>query len=228
MVWGMVDMGFDSGFGATYRRRAMHVRQIFGCSMVAALLATSLPAYADDTGTGAADPAATPKRQDELTAKDRKSMRVGTIDASKVSIALKKSSTEKMLVAQRLAVVRGTDLQGEARSRSDIIQLNCVNDALLQIKGLLKLSEASSLAMYEAMAALVQDKINHEYTKVVVAHQKTALLKAVVEQCVGELSVYAGDTTVEVVIDGNITSADPTLRILPPPGPTVSAPASEF
>lgn len=232
MVWGMVDMGFDSGFWATYRRPAMVVRQIFGCTVLAAFFATSVPTYADEAGTAKADPAAAaakkPKRDDELTTKQRKSKRVGTIKASAVSTDTKKTTTETMLSAQRKAVVRGTDLLGEARSKNDIIQLNCVNDKLTQLKGLLKLSEKSSVEMYEAIAAGTADETNHQYVKVVVAHQRSASLKAEVEQCVGEFSVYAGDTTVEVEIVGDISAADPTLRILPPPGPTVSAPASEF
>lgn len=233
MVWGMADMGFDSSFRATYRRPAMQLRQILGWSLLAALLALPAPVFAQDgdkaeaATDGATDPAAA-KRQDELTSSQRNTLRVGKIDASKVPAAEKKSGTETMLSDQRRAVVRGSDLLSEARAKNDIIQLNCVNEKLTQLKGLLKLSENSSLAMYEAMAASSQDEVNHQYTKIVVAHQKSSSLKAEVEQCVGELSIYSGETEVEVEIDGSITEQDPTLPILPPPGPAVSAPASEF
>ena len=228
-VGGMADMGFDSGFGALYRRPAMRVRQTLSWSVVAALLFASPTGFAQD-GAATPPPAGeqTPKRQDELTTKQRRSLRLGKVDASKVPTKEKKSSTERMLVEQRSSVARGTDLLAEARGKNDIIQLNCVNEKLTQLKGLLKLSEQASLAMYEAIAAGSQDEINHQYTKIVVAHQKSGSLKAEAEQCVGELSVYSGQTEVEVEIDATITAQDPTLPILPPPGPAVSAPASDF
>jgi|GEM_PF-1832073 len=236
MVWGMADMGFDSGSWATYTRPVMQVRQFLGGSMMVALLALPTTVFAQAAGDAAkpaaaadapADKAAD-KRKDELTSRQRSSLRMGKVDASKVPTAKKRSSTERMLASQRRAVVRGTDLLSEARSQNDIIQLNCVNEKLTQLKGLLKVSENSSLAMYEGMAASAQDDVNHQYTKIVVAHQKSSSLKAEVEQCVGELSIYSGETEVEVEIDESITQQDPTLPILPPPGPAVSAPASEF
>lgn len=226
-------MGFDSGSRATYRRPAMRVTQVMGWSLVLAVVATPAIGFAQDgTEAPAATPPAAdspkPKRQDELTSEQRKTLRLGKVDASKVPTAEKKSTAEQMLREQRSAVVRGTDLLSEARSKNDIIQLNCVNEKLTQLKGLLKLSENASLAMYEAIAATSQDEINHQYTKIVVAHQKSGSLKAEAEQCVGELSVYSGQTEVEVEIDSTITSADPTLPILPPPGPAVAAPVSDF
>lgn len=236
----MADMGFDSGSRATYRRPAMRFTQMMGWSVAVAMIVAPAIGHAQD-GVGASgdtpaaeagsDPAAEtpkPKRQDELTSQQRKTLRLGKIDASKVPTPEKKTSAEQMVREQRSAVARGTDLLAEARSRNDIIQLNCVNEKLTQLKGLLKLSENASLAMYEAIAAGSQDEINHQYTKIVVANQKSGSVKAEAEQCVGELSVYSGQTEVEVEIDSSITSSDPTLPILPPPGPAVSAPVSDF
>lgn len=228
----MADMRFDSGSWATYRRPAMRTTRLLGLSVAAWLVAVPAIGFAQDGGGAAQGSAATPdpkpKRQDELTSAQRKSLRLGKIDASKVPTAEKKTGTEQMLREQRAAVARGTDLLAEARGNNDIIQLNCVNEKLTQLKGLLKLSENASLAMYEAIAAGSQDEINHQYTKVAVAHQKSASLKAEAEQCVGELSVYSGQTEVQVEIDDSITSNDPTLPILPPPGPAVAAPVSDF
>lgn len=229
----MADIGFDSSSWATYRRPAMRMTQLMGWSVAVTLIAGPAVGFAQDGGGEAAPaakeaPAPKPKRQDELTSTQRKSLRLGKIDASKVPIAEKKANTERMLREQRSAVARGTDLLSEARGKNDIIQLNCVNEKLTQLKGLLKLSENASLAMYEAIATDAQDEVNHQYTKVAVANQKSSSLKAEAEQCVGELSVYSGQTNVEVEIDDSITQSDPTLPTLPPPGPDVAAPASEF
>jgi hypothetical protein len=227
----MVVMGFDSGLGATYTGPAMRKRWILGWSLVLTLgvLPTSATAQDGEGGGEAGAPAAAAaKRQDELTAEQRKQLRVGKVDASKVPVEEKKTTTEAMLGAQRGAVARGTELLSEARGRNDILQLNCVNEKLTQLKGLLKLSEGASAAMYEGIATGTQDEINHQYTKIVVAHQKSASLKAEAEQCVGETSVFSGETEVEVEIDSDIPQADPTLPILPPPGPVVANPASKF
>lgn len=232
---GLVVMGFDSGVGATYTGSAMRVRWILGWSLALALGALPASALAQEgaaegEGGEAAAPAATtpaPKRQDELT-QEQRSLRVGKVDASKVPTAEKKTTAESMLAEQRAAVARGTELLSEARSKNDILQLNCVNEKLTQMKGLLKLSEGASAAMYEGIASGTQDEINHQYTKIVVAQQKSASLKAEAEQCVGAISVFTGQTEVEVEIDSDIPETDPTLPILPPPGPIVATPASEF
>lgn len=156
------------------------------------------------------------------------SLELGFVDASQVSLTDKRNRTEQMLAEERGSLVRGTELLQEARAAKDIVQLNCVNEKLTQIKGLLKLSEQASVKMYEAIAAYTEDVINHEFTKIWVAHQKTMLLKSEAEQCVGELSVYAGDTEVEVIIDDAIGEDDPTEQDPPVPGPAVPPVASGF
>ena len=233
----MVVMGFDSGLGATYTGPAMRNRRILGWSMALALGVLPASAMGQQGEGGEATPPAAeapaaeapaPKRQDELTQEQRKTLRVGKVDASKVPTDEKQATAESMLAEQRASVARGTELLTEARGKNDILQLNCVNEKLTQLKGLLKLSEGSSAAMYEGIATGTQDEINHEYTKIVVAHQKSTSLKAEAEQCVGAISVFSGQTEVEVEIDSDIPQQDPTLPILPPPGPVVSTPASEF
>lgn len=143
------------------------------------------------------------------------------IDATKVPLAEKKVNVQKMISEQQSAQSRATDLLTEARAANDIIQLNCVNSKLTQIKGLLKLSQQSSAAMYEGIERGAEDEINHQYKKIVLASQKTSSLKAEAEQCVGEKSVYSGETKVDVEIDPSTTRSDPTLPVLPPPGPSV-------
>lgn len=159
---------------------------------------------------------------------DAPSLRLGDVDAAKVPDTEKKDRTEKMLSDQRGALSRGTDLLNQARSAKDIVQLNCVNEKLTQIKGLLKLSEEASKMMYDGLAGGGGDQVNYEYTKIVVAHGRSQQLKAEAEQCVGALSVYTGETEVQVDIDDNIPAKDPTLPVTPPPGPVTPPVASGF
>ena len=154
----------------------------------------------------------------------------GDINAAGVPTEKKKERVESMLVDQRSALGRVVTILAEARSSKDIVQLNCVNEKLIQVKGLLKISEQASLEMYESIANGAQDLVNHEYTKVVVAHQKGQVLKAEAELCVGESSVYAGDTNVNVEIDAEADGfgGDPSLAAAPPPGPALPPVSSIF
>lgn len=154
----------------------------------------------------------------------------GNVDAARVPVGEKKDRVEKMVGEQRKTLARVTEILAGARASKDIVQLNCVNEKLTQVKGLLKISEQASLQMYEAIASAANDLVNHEYTKVVVAHQKSQVLRAEAEQCVGENSVYSGDTSVDVEIDdgGGGFGGDPTTAAAPPPGPAVPPVASTF
>lgn len=155
----------------------------------------------------------------------------GNVDAAKVPVDEKRERMETMLKDERESLARVVELLREARASKDIVQLNCVNEKLTQVKGLLKISEQSSLQMYEAIASNAGDLVNHEYTKVVVAHQKSQVLRAEAEQCVGESSVYGGATEVEVDdgTDGEGgDGSDATSNSAPPPGPAVPPVASAF
>jgi hypothetical protein len=87
----------------------------------------------------------------------------------------------------------------EAREKRDVIKLNCVNEKLTAVKGLLKVSEQADVTMQEAVARRDDEASSHEFRKIAIARGKIEQLLAESEACVGELSVYSGDTQVEVV-----------------------------
>lgn len=239
-VRGKTRQGFDSNSEPTYVGRPMGIRTGVIRGVVALAIALPLSVNAQPADQGETKPEATeakPPEQGESAVRaersdairsDARSLRLGDVDASKVPDSEKKTRAEKMVADQRAALSRGTDLLNEARSAKDIVQLNCVNEKLTQIKGLLRLSEQASSTMYDGLATGGGEQVNHEFTKIVVAHSRTQQLKAEAEQCVGELSVYTGETEVQVDIDENIPSNDPTLPIIPPPGPVTPPVASGF
>ena len=144
-------------------------------------------------------------------------------DSAQLTPEEKKKKTETMLKEMRSALKRATEILGEARAAKDIVQLNCVNEKLTQIKGLLKISEQASVKMYEALASGAEDVVNHEFTKMAVANQKVLILRAEADQCIGESTIYAGDTEVEVEVAAPLVeSGDPTLS--PEPAVAPSAP----
>src|SRR5208283_817769 len=97
----------------------------------------------------------------------------------------------------------------EARRERDVVKLNCVNEKLTAVKGLLRISEQSDVSMQEALARRDPENAAHEFEKIAIAERKCEVLLAETESCIGELSVYAGDTQTEVVAEG-VPTGDPT------------------
>lgn len=103
----------------------------------------------------------------------------------------------------------------EAREQRDVLKLNCVNEKLTAIKGLLRVSEQAAVSLMEAMATRDVTVAQHEYEKIMIAASKTEELSAESEVCIGELAVYSGQTSVTVevkdeVISTAITGSDST------------------
>lgn len=86
----------------------------------------------------------------------------------------------------------------EARNEKDVVKLNCVNEKLTQIKGLLKVAEQSDIALHESIANK-DGSADSEFTKIGIARTKVDGLKNDAEQCIGQLAYIVDEkTTVEV------------------------------
>lgn len=110
----------------------------------------------------------------------------------------------------------------EARDAKDIVRLNCVNEKLTQIKGLLKVSEQSDIALQEAVARR-DESAEAEYQKIGIARAKVDQLRVEVEECIGQLAFAVDEkTTVEVEQPRDLPNQDLTDR--EPPAPVVSRP----
>ena len=127
----------------------------------------------------------------------------GQMDPAAMSPQQILQQTESMLQDMRGALREVSDLLTDARSSKDIVQLNCVNEKVIQIKGLLRLSEQSSIRIADSKN-LDRQSLNHEFTKIIVAHQKVTTLLEEAKQCVGESNIYTGDTEIRVDIDEDI------------------------
>jgi hypothetical protein len=102
-------------------------------------------------------------------------------------------------------------LVAQARRKKDIVQLNCVNDKLQQLRGNLGVAEQSLAALRLPATQADEGARNHEFAKVTLTHQKALSLAQEAETCVGEEQHYAGSTRVEVDVDPNVPQQDPTL-----------------
>lgn len=111
----------------------------------------------------------------------------------------------------------------EARNTKDVVKLNCVNEKLTQIKGLLRISEQADVSLQEAVAKREPTTAEHEYRKVSIARQKVEQLRAEGEECIGQLAFRTDENQiVEVVEPSDLPSGDPTRP--EPPAPTYSRP----
>lgn len=117
----------------------------------------------------------------------------------------------------------------EARRAKDVVKLNCVNEKLTQIKGLLRISEQADMALHEAVSNRESTSSEHEYTKVMIAQQKVSQLRTEAEKCIGQLAFRADENmSVEVEEPTDLPGGDPTrpgpvedIVVRPPPASAV-------
>ena len=141
-------------------------------------------------------------------------------DHDKPAAASKSIERQKEILKRMLALLE------EARNAKDVVKLNCVNEKLTQVKGLVRISEQSEIAMQEAISQKDEEVANHEFTKISLAGQRSEQLRADTESCVGELAIYSGDTV--VVVEGDHGGTDPTKITAPDLNITRPPPASPF
>ncbi len=106
----------------------------------------------------------------------------------------------------------------EARNTKDVVKLNCVNEKLTQIKGLLRISEQADVALQEAVAKKESSTAEHEFTKVMIARQKVDQLRAEAEECIGQLA-FRTDENLSVEVE--VPEGLPTEDVTRPPEPEV-------
>lgn len=131
------------------------------------------------------------------------------IAPEKLSDEEKRKNSEEFLTSQRRSLARISQMVKEARGDNDMLQLNCLNSKLEQVKALLGISEAASTAMIDAMSKDDTDKVNSSYMRMALASNKTKGITGQAVQCVGAESVYTGTTEVQVIVEGEQPALDP-------------------
>lgn len=114
----------------------------------------------------------------------------------------------------------------EARNTRDVVKLNCVNEKLTQIKGLLRISEQADVAMQEAIAKAESQSAEHEFTKVMIARQKVEQLRTEAEECIGQLAFRTDENLLVEVEEPEGLPEDPTQPPAIPPMTASPPPAS--
>ena len=99
----------------------------------------------------------------------------------------------------------------EARRTQDVVKLNCVNEKVTQLKGLLRISEQADASLRAAIAERDSLTSDHEYTKLMIAGQKVDDLRVEAEECIGQLA-FRTDENLNVQIEepDTLPGGDPT------------------
>ncbi|MDY7229015.1 hypothetical protein [Hyalangium rubrum] len=143
--------------------------------------------------------------------------------ASEVPDPEKLERSAKAIAGMRTALREVLEKLEEARRTKDVVKLNCVNEKLTQIKGLLRISEQADVGLQESVARKETTSAEHEYTKVMIAQQKVSQLRSETEECIGQLAFRTDENlSVEVEEPRDLPGGDPTKP--PPPGDVVVRP----
>jgi hypothetical protein len=106
-------------------------------------------------------------------------------------------------------------LQESARKQKDIIKLNCVSDKLVQAKVNTSIADQAMTALQENIAKADEGGRTHEFTRLTIINQKVVVLGAEAENCIGEDLTFVGATRIDVEVDPNIPTTDPTNPAVP-------------
>jgi hypothetical protein len=112
----------------------------------------------------------------------------------------------------------------EARNAKDVVRLNCVNEKLTQIKGFIRIAEQADVALQEAVAKQEPASADHEFTKIEIAAQRVAQLRADAEACLGGEITGGSNATNVVVTEPQDLPSTSVTSAAPAPPPTVNPP----
>ena len=118
-------------------------------------------------------------------------------------------ANEEALKEMRDGLKAALAVLSEARGKKDIVLLNCVNERISLIKGVLAVAEKSGLALQEQTAVGQVDGARVSYTQVMLARERIKTLKVQAQNCVGSESYYGGETEVVTDINPEIAGGDP-------------------
>jgi hypothetical protein len=110
-------------------------------------------------------------------------------------IAAARATVDSMR-AQLITVLK---LLEAARVERDMVKLNTIGDKLTALKGLLRVAEQAELNLEEAILKHDDAAAAREEDKLKIASGKVIILVEQAATAVGEISVYSGETVVDVV-----------------------------
>jgi hypothetical protein len=97
----------------------------------------------------------------------------------------------------------------DAQKKKDVVLLNCLNDKLGALRGLLKVAGDSRLNLAEAAARENLDLQEHNFRKLFISKQQALTVTSEADACVGQVGIVtAGQTRVVVTVEGGDPGAE--------------------
>ena len=115
------------------------------------------------------------------------------------------------------------ELLEKAKSEHDIVLIQCLNENLQSMKGLLKVAQQSLTSLQESVAKDNRDDADFEYGKIGIAQSRARSTLQLAMQCRGRKDAYTGITKVDVIAPAaEPPSPAPSTPTLPPSPPISS------
>lgn len=130
-------------------------------------------------------------------------------DISKLSGKEMQQKADGMLTEMRASLRSSLDLIAQARRQKDVVRLNCLNDRVTPMKGVLKVAEDAAQGLQEQAASGDLEAARGSYTKIALARERIATLRVQAQNCVGAESYYGGDTEVTTDVNPQLAGGDP-------------------
>jgi len=135
---------------------------------------------------------------------------------------------DKDIVEMKQSLKQVLQRVSDARSENDIVKLNCVNEKLVQVKGLLKVAEQADIGLQEAVARK-DEGAESDFAKIGIARTKVDQMRVEAQECIGQLAYVVDEKTqVEVEVPKDLPTGDPTSWSAPPPVMVRPPPASPY
>ena len=112
---------------------------------------------------------------------------------AKMSTQQKISSANSMLSKMEGALKEAYGILKKTRKEKDVIKLNCVNESIKKIKGLLKRSKEDSMSLQEAVAKDDIKSANYYYTKITLANENIKQASVEALSCEGTITIDPKD-----------------------------------
>jgi hypothetical protein len=133
-------------------------------------------------------------------------------DIQKLSSEQKVTKANSMISKMEGSLKEAYIILKKTRKEKDVIKLNCVNDSIRKISGLLKRSKDDSINLQESIAKDDPKSINYYYTKISLANEniKQASIEAL--SCSGTITIESNpvvDISIEeLVVENNYLDDD--------------------
>jgi len=108
---------------------------------------------------------------------------------SKIPDGKKIENAGKMIASMESVLSDAYNILKRTRKEKDIVKLNCVNESIRKIKGLLKRSKEDLMSLQEAVAKDDKKSSNYYYTKILLANDNIKQASVEVLSCEGTITI---------------------------------------